>query len=47
MIVDMHELGVWEPLAVKAQTVKTAMETAMMLMRIDAIVSGVRKAQDA
>eukprot|EP00842_Homolaphlyctis_polyrhiza_P006469 jgi/Hompol1/6823/HPOL_001138-RA len=40
-IVDMHEYGVWEPLAVKAQTLKTAIESACLLLRVDDIVSGV------
>ena len=39
----MKELGVWEPLAVKAQTIKTAVESATLLLRIDDIVSGMSK----
>ncbi|XP_062320897.1 T-complex protein 1 subunit gamma-like [Osmerus eperlanus] len=39
-LVDVMELGICEPLAVKAQTYKTAMETAVLLLRIDDIVSG-------
>jgi len=42
-LVDMSELGIWEPLAVKLQTIKTAIETATLLMRIDAIVSGLKR----
>lgn len=42
-IVDMKELGVWEPYLVKMQTIKTAIETATLLLRIDAIVSGLKK----
>lgn len=42
-IVDMKELGVWEPLEVKAQTIKTAVESATLLLRIDDIVSGMSK----
>ncbi|KAK3283873.1 T-complex protein 1 subunit gamma, partial [Cymbomonas tetramitiformis] len=42
-ITDMKELGVWEPFQVKAQTMKTAIEAAAMLLRIDDIVSGVGK----
>ena len=42
-ITDMKELGVWEPFAVKAQTLKTAVEAASMLLRIDDIVSGIGK----
>lgn len=37
-IVDMKELGVWEPYQVKAQTVKTSIESATLLLRIDDIV---------
>lgn len=43
VIVDMKELGIFEPLAVKLQTIKTAIETATLLMRIDAIVSSQKK----
>ena len=39
-IVDMKELGVWEAYAVKVQSIKTAVESAAMLLRIDDIVSG-------
>ncbi|XP_062848495.1 T-complex protein 1 subunit gamma [Trichomycterus rosablanca] len=42
-LADMAELGIWEPLAVKAQTYKTAVETAILLLRIDDIVSGHKK----
>lgn len=42
-IVDMNEFQIWEPLSVKIQTYKTAMETAMLLLRIDDIVSGIKK----
>jgi len=43
VMTDMAELGVWEPVAVKQQTIKTAIESASMLLRIDEIVSGTRK----
>lgn len=43
-LVDMKELGVWDTYAVKAQTFKTAIETAILLLRIDDIVSGTKKA---
>ncbi|KAE8588777.1 hypothetical protein XENTR_v10022731 [Xenopus tropicalis] len=47
VLVDMKELGIWEPLAVKLQTYKTAVETAILLLRIDDIVSGhKRKGED-
>ena len=39
----MKELGVWEPYEVKVQTLKTAIEAAAMLLRIDDIVSGIQK----
>lgn len=42
-IVDMHVKGIWEPLAVKLQIYKTAIETAILLLRIDDIVSGSKK----
>ncbi|XP_017784038.1 PREDICTED: T-complex protein 1 subunit gamma [Nicrophorus vespilloides] len=38
--------GIWEPLAVKLQTFKTAIETAILLLRIDGIVSGSKKKGD-
>jgi T-complex protein 1 subunit gamma len=40
---DMKLVGVLEPLAVKLQTYKTAIETAILLLRIDDIVSGSKK----
>lgn len=43
-LVDMNERGIWEPLAVKLQVYKTAIETAILLLRIDDIVSGSKKA---
>jgi len=46
-IVDMKVLGIWEPLAVKLQAYKTAIETAVLLLRIDDIVSGSKKKSDA
>lgn len=45
-LVDMNELNVWEPLAVKMQAYKTAIETAVLLLRIDGIVSGTKKKSD-
>ncbi|KAK9710526.1 T-complex protein 1 subunit gamma [Basidiobolus ranarum] len=44
-IVDMLEYGIWEPNAVKVQTLKTAIESACLLLRVDDIVSGVSKKQ--
>ncbi|KAJ1823098.1 T-complex protein 1 subunit gamma [Coemansia sp. RSA 2598] len=40
---DMNEYGVWEPLAVKLQTIKTAIDSASLLLRVDDIVSGTSK----
>jgi len=42
---DMKEVGIWDCYSVKAQTYKTALETAMLLLRIDDIVSGTKKAE--
>lgn len=47
-VVDMHapengSQGVWEPVAVKAQALKTAVEAACMILRVDDIVSGITK----
>lgn len=46
-IADMREANVWDPLAVKQQTFKTAIESACMLLRIDDIVSGIKKERKA
>ncbi|KAJ9620163.1 T-complex protein 1 subunit gamma [Taxawa tesnikishii (nom. ined.)] len=45
-VVDMHEFGVWEPQAVKLQSIKTAVESACLLLRVDDIC-GAKKAQSA
>jgi len=42
-LVDMQELGIWEPYNVKVQTLKTSIEAACMILRIDDIVSGMKK----
>lgn len=39
-IVNMHKKGVIEPLSVKEQAVKSAVESASMIFRIDAVISG-------
>ena len=39
----MKELDVYDPIAVKLQTFKTSIEAACMLLRIDDIVSGIKK----
>lgn len=36
-VVDMKEYGVWEPQAVKMQSIKTAVESACLLLRVDDI----------
>lgn len=41
--VDMYKLGIWEPYCVKAQTLKTAIESSCLILRIDDVVSGTRK----
>lgn len=43
VIADMKDVGVWDCYSVKAQVYKTAVETAMLLLRIDDIVSGTKK----
>ncbi|XP_066954249.1 T-complex protein 1 subunit gamma-like isoform X2 [Macrobrachium rosenbergii] len=40
---DMRNIKIWEPLSVKLQVYKTAVETAVLLLRIDDIVSGSKK----
>lgn len=45
-LVQQDENGIWEPLSVKLQTYKTAIETAILLLRIDDIVSGSKKKGD-
>ncbi|KAJ8623990.1 hypothetical protein MRB53_032520 [Persea americana] len=44
-ITDMKERKIWDAYNVKAQTFKTAIEAASMLLRIDDIVSGIKKKQ--
>jgi len=45
-VADAKTLGIWEPYKVKAQTIKTAVECTCMLLRIDDIVSGMKKANN-
>lgn len=45
-VVDMKTFGIWDTLQVKCQVMKTAIETAILLLRIDDIVSGVKKMSD-
>jgi chaperonin GroEL (HSP60 family) len=41
-IKDMRELGVYEPLAVKKQTIKSANEAATMILRVDDVIASGR-----
>lgn len=45
-LVDVNEIDVWDPLSVRLQVIKTAVETSIMLLRIDDIVSGVKKSEE-
>ena len=40
---DMAEVRVWEPIAVKNQIIKTSIEASCLLLRIDDVVSGVKR----
>lgn len=42
-ITDMRDSNIWDPISVKLQTFKTSIEAACMLLRIDDIVSGIKK----
>ena len=44
---DTRALGIYEPLSVKLQVYKTAIETAILLLRIDDIVSGSKKRDES
>jgi len=44
-LADMSLLQIWDPYQVKTQTLKTAIEAACMLLRIDDIVSGMKGQQ--
>lgn len=41
----IYPFQIWDSYSVKAQTFKTAIEAACMLLRIDDIVSGIKKKQ--
>jgi T-complex protein 1 subunit gamma len=43
VIGDMHQVGIWEPFEVKAQTIKSAIEAACLLLRVDDVLSGTSK----
>ncbi|PWN30823.1 putative CCT3-chaperonin of the TCP1 ring complex [Jaminaea rosea] len=47
VVVDMDEYGLWESAAVKMQTLKTAVESASLLLRVDDVVSARRKRGEA
>lgn len=42
---DMKKLNIWEPYVVKVQTLKTAIESSCLILRIDDVVSGTRRAR--
>jgi T-complex protein 1 subunit gamma len=42
-ITDVEKENIWEPVAVKNQVLKTAIEASCLLLRIDDVVSGVKK----
>eukprot|EP01138_Halocafeteria_seosinensis_P014108 gb/GECG01014406.1/.p1 GENE.gb/GECG01014406.1/~~gb/GECG01014406.1/.p1 ORF type:complete len:546 (+),score=87.50 gb/GECG01014406.1/:1-1638(+) len=44
-LANMAELGIWDSYSVKTQSIKTAVEAACLLLRIDDIVSGIRSKQ--
>jgi len=43
VVADVKSLGILDTLSVKQQTLKTAVEAAAMLLRIDDIISGMSK----
>jgi len=47
VLTDMATLGIWEPYAVKAQTIKSAIEAACILLRVDDVVSGISKKKES
>ncbi len=42
-VANMKELNIWDTLVVKKQTLKTSIESACLILRIDDIVSGLKK----
>ncbi len=46
-ISDMSIQNIWEPIAVKNQVIKTAIEASCLLLRIDDVVSGVKRKEKA
>jgi len=45
-IENMKDSEIWDPVSVKQQTFKTSIEAACMLLRIDDIVSGIKRVPD-
>jgi len=43
----MRESNIWDSISVKLQTFKTSIEASCMLLRIDDIVSGIKKERKA
>jgi T-complex protein 1 subunit gamma len=41
----MKALNVWDSVTVKSQVIKSAVESACLLLRVDDIVSGMKKKQ--
>lgn len=46
-VANVSEIGVWDSYCVKTQTLKTAVESACLILRIDDVVSGSRKKKTA
>jgi len=42
-IENVKDLGIWDTINVRKQTLKTSVESACMILRIDDIVSGIKK----
>jgi len=42
---NMKDLGVWDTINVRKQTLKTSVESACMILRIDDIVSGMKRSK--
>jgi len=45
-VVDMHAKGVIEPLSVKEQAVKSATESACMILRIDDVIAATKPKEE-
>ena len=43
VVTSMKDMNIWDTLAVKKQTLKTSVESSCMILRIDDIVSGLKK----